>query len=237
MPPPPPPGPPGMAGCDSGYDMHHSRYLNGTVYDTIALPNATGDPDHLLSKCCAKCTADGKKCDGWQSGEICDDPNPPSGAEITLFPCAVSSDSRSFAKTGSGQTQGKLWNEISRRRFSQVRLSAARSSISCVLVSTASSRPSALTAVSASNPFLPLANTTAASLPRQALQGLGQESETHCQLLLASRAGKSRCKCPSGGGGGGGGGDKCKTPTHCKLITHGTLVNQPGKTTRLFCAC
>ena len=92
-----------MAGCDSGYDMHHSRYLNGTVYDTIALPNATGDPDHLLSKCCAKCTADGKKCDGWQFGEICDDPNPPSGTEITLFPCAVSSDSRSFAKTGSGQ--------------------------------------------------------------------------------------------------------------------------------------
>ena len=155
MPPPPPPGPPGMAGCDSGYDMHQSRYLNGTVYDTIALPNATGDPDHLLSKCCAKCTADGKKCDGWQFGEICDDPNPPSGTEITLFPCAVSSDSRSFAKTGSGQTQGKLWNEISRRRFSQVRLSAARSSISCVLVSTASSRPSALTAVSASRKPLP----------------------------------------------------------------------------------
>jgi hypothetical protein len=83
-----------MAGCDSGYDMHQSRYLHGTVYDTIALPNATGDPDHLLSKCCAKCTADGKKCDGWQFGEICDDPNPPSGTEITLFPCAVSSDSQ-----------------------------------------------------------------------------------------------------------------------------------------------
>ena len=30
----------------------------------------------LLSKCCTKCTADGKKCDGWQFGELCDDPDP-----------------------------------------------------------------------------------------------------------------------------------------------------------------
>lgn len=75
MPPPPPPGPPGMAGCARDYDMHYSRFLNGTVYDSIALPR-NSDPDTLLKKCCAKCTADGKKCDGWQFGELCDDPGP-----------------------------------------------------------------------------------------------------------------------------------------------------------------
>ena len=75
MPPPPPPGPPGMDGCDRGYDQHRSRFLNGTVYDSIKLPT-NGDPDTLLSKCCAKCTADGHKCDGWQFGELCDEPDP-----------------------------------------------------------------------------------------------------------------------------------------------------------------
>jgi hypothetical protein len=51
--------------CGSDYDMHHSRYLNGTVYATLPLP-ANGS----LSGCCAKCSSDGKQCAGWQFGTM-----------------------------------------------------------------------------------------------------------------------------------------------------------------------
>jgi hypothetical protein len=43
--------------CGRGYDVHQSRFLNGTVYATLPLRQGA---------CCARCTADGKKCDGWQ---------------------------------------------------------------------------------------------------------------------------------------------------------------------------
>jgi hypothetical protein len=85
--------------CGSDYDMHHSRYLNGTVYATLSLP-ANGS----LAGCCAKCSADGKKCGGWQMGAMGKKPKacsfitdgnllnqPSSGTQIA-----------SVAKTGGG---------------------------------------------------------------------------------------------------------------------------------------
>lgn len=51
--------------CGSNYDLHHSRYLNGTTYATLQLP-ANGS----IAGCCAKCTADGRKCAGWQMGAM-----------------------------------------------------------------------------------------------------------------------------------------------------------------------
>ena len=48
--------------CGNNWDVHHSRYLAGTVYDTVKLP-----ADGSLAGCCAKCGAD-KQCDGWQMG-------------------------------------------------------------------------------------------------------------------------------------------------------------------------
>jgi hypothetical protein len=48
--------------CGRNWDVHQSRYLNGTVYDTLQLP-----ADGSIAGCCAKCGAD-KQCDGWQMG-------------------------------------------------------------------------------------------------------------------------------------------------------------------------
>ena len=44
--------------------MHHSRFLNGTAYETLPIP-----PNGSLAGCCAKCSAD-PKCDGWQMGNM-----------------------------------------------------------------------------------------------------------------------------------------------------------------------
>ena len=50
--------------CGRNYDMHHSRFLNGTAYETLPIP-----PNGSLAGCCAKCSAD-PKCDGWQMGNM-----------------------------------------------------------------------------------------------------------------------------------------------------------------------
>eukprot|EP01043_Picozoa_sp_COSAG02_P053774 COSAG02_NODE_5988_length_3873_cov_1.851109_3_plen_357_part_00 len=40
------------ASCGSNWDVHHSRYLNGTVYATLKLPS-----NGSLAGCCAKCVS------------------------------------------------------------------------------------------------------------------------------------------------------------------------------------
>lgn len=131
MPPPPPPAPPGMEGCGSDYDEHRSRFLNGTVYDTIAIPK-----NGSMSTCCAKCTKDGKKCDGWQFGDICEDPTPPG-------PPPMCDPKKKETCPGGSNLRSKCPD-----------------------------------------------------------------------------CGKKMCQCPA---------SKCTPPTHCKLITKGSLVNQPTK--------
>jgi hypothetical protein len=44
-----------------GYDEHHSRYVNGTVYHTMQLA-----PTDNMGRCCKFCTAGGTACYGWQ---------------------------------------------------------------------------------------------------------------------------------------------------------------------------
>eukprot|EP01047_Picozoa_sp_COSAG01_P098358 COSAG01_NODE_28553_length_658_cov_1.295170_1_plen_183_part_10 len=43
-----------------GYHQHHSHYMNGTVYATVALPSIGGS----VGGCCSKCDAD-KNCGAW----------------------------------------------------------------------------------------------------------------------------------------------------------------------------
>jgi|EP01047_Picozoa_sp_COSAG01_P066203 hypothetical protein len=43
-----------------GYHQHHSHYMNGTVYDTVALPSVGGS----VADCCTKCDAD-QTCGAW----------------------------------------------------------------------------------------------------------------------------------------------------------------------------
>ena len=97
--------------CGRDYDVHHSRYLNGTTYASLTLP-ANGS----LAGCCAKCSADGAKCAGWQMGAMGKKPTecsfirdgqllnqPSSGTQIA-----------SVAKTGGGGGSGSAhcwWDE------------------------------------------------------------------------------------------------------------------------------
>ena len=48
--------------CGSHYDEHHSRFLNGTFYNSLALPT-----NGSLAGCCAYCTADAR-CDAGRWG-------------------------------------------------------------------------------------------------------------------------------------------------------------------------
>lgn len=55
--------------CGDIWDVHHDRYLNGTVFKTIRLPE-----NGSLVECCEKCGKE-KSCDGWQMGNISSKPH------------------------------------------------------------------------------------------------------------------------------------------------------------------